>query len=88
MIGFSIDDRVVRAYTNIGRVDKVIDIWQKASLRQPENTKYHLSLAAALAQVGETELAIKEIERATEIDPSLKEQGESFIQELRAGTNP
>ena len=86
--GLRIDDRVIRGYVAIGRLDRIISIWERAIERVPDNPDYHLSLGAAYAQTGEREKAIAEIERVIELNPDFKEQGDFYIQEIRAGRNP
>jgi len=86
--GFRIDDRVVRAYPSVGRIDAVAALWQKAIERQPKVPEYHRSLAATYIQLGAREKAIEELEVVIALDPGFKEQGEFFISEIKAGRNP
>lgn len=86
--GLRVDDRMLRAYTNTGRFDKVIALLEGAVERMPDNSQYYLSLGATYLQVGEREKSIIALQKVIELDPSFKEQGEYFIQEIRAGRNP
>ncbi len=82
------DDQLVRAYVDVGLLDRVVEVWEKRVEREPGNAQYHLSLAAAYLQSGQRESAIVELERVIELNPDFKEQGEFYIREIRAGRNP
>ena len=83
-----VDERVMRAYAAKGKFNKLALLWEKAIERQPNNPQFHLSLAAIDIQIGKREDAIKELEQVIELNPDFKEQGEFYIQEIRAGRNP
>ena len=82
------DDILIQAYFDTGQIDKVIGIWEFRVDQSPNNAQYRVSLAASYLQAGLREQAIGQLERAIELNPDFKEQGEFFIQEIRAGRNP
>ena len=54
----------------------------------PNDVQAHISLGAAYVELGERQKAIAEIEKAMELSPDFRSQGEYFVRELRAGRNP
>lgn len=82
------DQRILRAYAGSGEYEKVAAIWQKKIAEDPENASYHVSLGAAYLLLGRRAEAITEIEKAIELNPAFKVQGEFYINEIRAGRNP
>ena len=80
--------RFVSAYYKIGNFQKIKEIWEYLIREQPNNAQLYVSLAATYLQLGERQNAIKELEKAIELEPKFKEQGEYFINEIRAGRNP
>ncbi len=78
----------INAYAKVGDFEKVKELWQMIILKEPNNAQVHLSLAATYLQFGDRANAIKELEKTIELDPQFKEQGEYFINEIRAGRNP
>src|SRR3989344_1768026 len=83
-----IDARIVNAYVKINRFDEVVKSWQIATEREPKNARFHLSLGAAYLQIGQRQKAIEEIQKSIDLDENLKEQGEFYIKEIKAGRNP
>jgi tetratricopeptide (TPR) repeat protein len=81
-------DRLISAYAAVERYNKVIEIWKLRLEKDPNNPQYHLSLGASYLQNGERANAVGEIQKVIDIDPEFKEQGEYFINEIRAGRNP
>jgi tetratricopeptide (TPR) repeat protein len=80
--------RLIQAYANQGDMDKVVAIWELRVENQPNNAQFRLALAAAYLEIEEREQAIEQIERARELDPSLQQQADYLIGEIRAGRNP
>lgn len=83
--GLQVDDRVLRAYMNSGKVDKVISILERTVERQPKNKQYRLSLAASYLDAGQRTRAIQEVRSVIEFDPTFKEEGEQHIQKIQQG---
>ena len=82
------EGRIINAYTRAGRVNDVVRSWELSIEKNPENPQFHVSLAAVYIQVGRRQDAINEIQKAIDLDPNFKEQGEFFIREIKAGRNP
>lgn len=82
------NNHILQAYMNTGQLSRVVDMWKERISQNPENHELHLALAGVYIQTGERYLAISEIEKAVELVPEFKAQGEYFIQEIRAGRNP
>lgn len=82
------DKRIINAYAKADRFDEVIKSWEIALKDDPDNAQIHLSLGASYLQIGRRQDAIDEIQKAIDLDESLKKQGEFYIKEIRAGRNP
>ncbi len=85
-------DAILNAYAATKQHDKTVEIWEnrikKAKELGSENSQMHTSLAAAYLALGERERAIKELETAIDLNPEFKDQGQYYIDEIRAGRNP
>ncbi len=85
-------DIFVNAYVSAGDYQTVVEIWQKriSDLNKigEDNPQFHISLAAAYLKNGERQKAILELEQVIKLNPSFKNQGEYYINEIRAGRNP
>ncbi|OGF64176.1 hypothetical protein A2661_00320 [Candidatus Giovannonibacteria bacterium RIFCSPHIGHO2_01_FULL_45_24] len=86
--GIVADQNLLTAYARVGNYKKVRDIWLLYIKQEPGNAQYRVNLAATYMQLGERQNAIKELQKAIELNPQFKEQGEYFIEEVRAGRNP
>ncbi|QQG42923.1 MAG: O-antigen ligase family protein [Candidatus Giovannonibacteria bacterium] len=86
--GITNDQNLLAAYARVGNYKKVRDIWLLFIKLEPQNAQYRVSLAATYMQLGERQNAIKELQKAIELNPQFKPQGEYFIEEIRAGRNP
>ena len=82
------DERVVKAYFDIKRYDKVLAIWLARVEKQPDNAQARVSLGAAHLLIGNRAQAIAELQKAITLNPALREQAEPYIKEIRAGRNP
>lgn len=82
------DDRFVNAFAAIGDFDSVAKIWQLKIADSPNDPSPRLSLAATYLKLGQRQAAVAEIQKAIEINPSIKDQGEYYIREIQAGRNP
>ena len=82
------EGRIINAYTRAGRFNDVVRSWELSIEKNPENPQFHVSLAAAYLQVGRRQNAISEIQKAIDLDPNFKDQGEFYIKEIQAGRNP
>ena len=86
--GLPDDDRLTGAYAAIGKYDKVIAIWQKKLLKDPNNPQLHLSLAASLLANGQRAASIDELRVVIKLKPEFKVTAEHYISEIQAGRNP
>lgn len=82
------DERFINAFIERNQINKVVAIWEKLLETDPNNAQYHVSLAASYLQIGRREEAIKQLQKAMEIEPKFKQQGEYYINEIKAGRNP
>jgi len=82
------EQQFINVYARVNDYKRVMELWQVLIAKEPNNVQYHVNLAATYLKIGERENAIKELERAIEINPQFKEQGEYFINEIKAGRNP
>ena len=82
------DQRLVNAYFARGDFESVAEVWKKVIEEDPMNLQYRISLAATYLQAGKRQEAIKELEKAIEIEPQFKPQGTYYIDEIKAGRNP
>ncbi len=85
---FSFDDRLIQAYITLNEYKKIVAFLEEAVKRAPTNSQYHVSLAAAYDRIGRRDKAIKALEQAIELNPGFKDQGEYYIEALRAGRTP
>jgi len=86
------NDNILNAYARIGAHDLVVEIWKKriAELQSngEDNPQFHVSLAAAYIGTGERTKAVQELQKAIELNPEFKDQGQYYINEIQAGRNP
>jgi O-antigen ligase/tetratricopeptide (TPR) repeat protein len=83
-----LDDRLVQAYIATKQFDKVVKIWEARVAEEPANPQFRFSLAAAYLETGARQKALDELAKAAEADPSIKEQADFYIKEIKAGRNP
>ncbi|MBI4120015.1 MAG: O-antigen ligase family protein [Parcubacteria group bacterium] len=79
------DLKYINAYVAIGRLDKVVIVWEKLVERSPANVQYRLSLASVYLKTFQDQKAIREIEMAMGLSPGFKTQGEIFIKQIKEG---
>jgi len=82
------DGLLVNAYAMAKRYDRLVTLWKAKIAEDPTNGQSYVSLAASYLALGERTQAIVQLEKAIEVNPQFKEQGEYFIKEIRAGRNP
>ena len=81
-------DNFIKAYADTKQYEKVLAIWQARVKTNPNLTKNYIGLGATYLLLGQRTKAIEAIQKAIELEPSFKEQGEYYIREIRAGRNP
>lgn len=79
------DSRITNAYGNNGRFDKVIELVNEKIAKGYGEGKDYFSLAGAYSGLGDNAKAIVATEKGMEVDPSLKDQGEKMLQQLKGG---
>jgi len=82
------DARLINAYASKNQYQKVAAIYEGVLEKDPKNSQIRTSLAATYLAMGNREAAIREIQRVIDENPSFKEEGEFYINEIRAGRNP
>ena len=79
------DTKYVNAYAALGDYKKLTVVWEKLVERDPANAQYRLSLASAYVKTFRDAEAIKQLEKAIELSPGFKTQGEIFIKQIKEG---
>ncbi len=79
------DDRILGAYGAIGDHHKVIELVNEKIARGFASSRDYFVLATAYAELGQKQYAIAAIEKVMNLDPSLKDQGTAFIEQIKAG---
>ncbi len=82
------DDRYLSVLALMKRYDELIALAKRRIALQPSNLQHRITLTAVYLEMGQKEQAIKTLEEMIKIDPSFKEQGELYINEIKAGRNP
>ncbi|RJQ32773.1 tetratricopeptide repeat protein [Candidatus Parcubacteria bacterium] len=82
------DERFLRAYAQKNDPEKVTAILLKLIEKEPGNIQHRLNLASVYLQKGERTKSIEQIQKVIEMNPAFKEQGEYYINEIKAGRNP
>lgn len=79
------DNRILNAYSVTGKHDKVIALVRAKIARGYATSRDYLILGSTYAKLGQKENALAAVEKAMELDPSLKEQGAAYIEQIKAG---
>ncbi|MBI4691968.1 MAG: O-antigen ligase family protein [Candidatus Terrybacteria bacterium] len=82
------DERILRAFIERGDIIKITAILEKFIEQEPNNAQYRVSLAAGYLQSSQRQKAIEQLQKAIDLEPKFKQQGEYYINEIRAGRNP
>ena len=82
------DNRIIQAYFSTKKYIEAIKIVNSELVKNPNNQNAKLMLASLYAETGRRSEAIKEIQEVVEMNPSFKEQGDYYIEEINAGRNP
>lgn len=81
-------DHLINIAAQVKNYELVLKLWQEKVVRNPNNTQFRASLAAAFLAVGDRPQAIATLEEAIKLDPTFQKEGEFYIQEIKAGRNP
>ncbi len=82
------DERLIRAYYEMKQYGKVVSLLKLRLTENPDDPQTHISLAAVQFSNGNRTEAIKELQRAIELNPGFKAQGQHYIDEIKAGRTP
>ena len=86
-IGFINDNDLVKYminhYAPLNDFSKLVVLYEKLVSKEKNDATYFVSLAKIYAQLGEIEKAIQAVEKSVELEPSLRESANQFIQQLR-----
>jgi O-antigen ligase/tetratricopeptide (TPR) repeat protein len=77
------DGRIINAYGTNKRYDKVVELVNEKIAQGQAVGRDYFSLAGAYAELGDNKKTKEMIEKAIELDPSLKDQGEQFLEQLK-----
>lgn len=80
------DVNFLSIYKNTGQFDKMILVAEKLAKQNSNDPQSFITLAAAYYEVGRNSDAITQLEKAIELDPNFKEQGEGFIKAIKEKT--
>jgi len=86
--GFSVNSensllKLAKVYVDIGDYKELLGIYQKLVNLKPDNPAYHISLAIVYKELADFENAKKEIKKALELAPEIKEEAEDFLKKLK-----
>lgn len=82
------EERIIRAYAVTDQFDKIIEIRRAQIAEDPNNVALYIRLAAAYLEEGRAAEAIAALEDAMEVDPNFRQQGQQYIDDIRAGRLP
>lgn len=77
------EPKYVIAYRNIGDLEKVTRVLEKLVAASPQNAQYRAELGSSYFQIGRNSEAIAELQKAIELEPRFREQGEKIIEQIR-----
>jgi tetratricopeptide (TPR) repeat protein len=82
------DDRYITILLALKQYNQIIAVVQKRIELEPSNLQHRITLTAAYLQAGRRQEAVQTLEEIIKIEPSFKEKGEYYINEINAGRNP
>lgn len=82
------DFLILQAYAETKQYNKLIEVYKKRIIEKPDDIQTRFSLAVAYARKGDIYNAVKIMEEAIAQDPSVREIGQSFIDQIRKGEMP
>ena len=83
-----LDDRYIGVLLGLEQYDNIIQVIKRRIEIEPGNLQHRITLTAAYLKANRRQEAIQTLEELIKLEPSFKEQGEHFINEIRAGRNP
>lgn len=82
------DDRIVNVFMQLGRWNEIANIFTYRIENGEDTIDNYMSLAVAYLKSGNRDRSIIVLNKVAVKDPSLKEQVDYFISEIRAGRDP
>lgn len=79
---------LAQVYSRTKNYTRLLGVWKAFIEANPNDIQYWKNVAAVQIELGEREEAIQTLREAIVQNPSFKEEGESYINEIRAGRNP
>ena len=84
--GDAANQQIASAYASRGEFTKLIPIWKAHIAASPSDSQSYVTLAAAYYGSGDLTDAITTLQKAASIDPSMKSQTDTLIQQMKSGT--
>lgn len=82
------DDRYLSVLLDYKQYQKIIDVAKRRVELRPNDQQSRITLAAAYLQANRRTEAVAVLEEIIKLNPAFKEQGEYYINEIKAGRNP
>lgn len=82
------DDRYLSVLLSSRQYEKILSIVRERIRLEPSNMQHRITLTAAYLQIGRRGDAVATLQEMIRLDPSFKEKGEYYINEIKAGRNP
>lgn len=79
------DDIFVRLYMDLGKWDKVSEIWKKRAAQNPFNIQVRSQLIASYLKLNKSKQAIEELKQILTWAPQYKDQIAQYIKDIEAG---
>jgi tetratricopeptide (TPR) repeat protein len=81
------DETLINVYAQLKKFDKVIAVLQK-KLNGGDDPQLHLRIAAVYFEMGKKTESLAEIQGIINAHPDFKQQGEYYMNQIRAGKKP
>src|SRR3989344_4766010 len=78
------DTDLARAYFNIGRYARAIEIWNVVIANEPNNVNNYIDLANAYIHIANSAKALETLNKAVAVNPGAKGQIDPLIQKVQA----
>lgn len=82
------DDRYISVLLVSKQFNQIIEVVKRRIKLDPTNPQHMITLTAAYLQADRRLEAIQTLEELIKIEPSFKEKGDYYINEIKAGRNP
>lgn len=82
------DDRYISVLLALKKFPEIIEVAKKRIELDPGNLQHRITLTAVYLQAGRRGEAIATLEEIIKLDPTFKEKGDYYINEIKAGRNP